>query len=173
MAIGFALHAVKNGVAYLWPAYLTHKALQYGHQEESRHWIIYWCVLAFCTTIEFQTDILLFWIPFYRLFKIFFALYLWHPQTQGAQIIYERFLSAYLNKHESEIDAAVEEAQQWLDQKSCLWRDKAYGVLQRGAILALEKAQEFASPSTSPRISAMRHASRLNHAAATHECKED
>lgn len=174
MVIGLALHAIQNGAAYLCPAYLTYKAIKKGHQ--IKKWCIYWCVLGVLTSVEFMCDLVLFWLPFYRLFKILFVLYLWNPNTNGAQMLYARCLAPYLRENEARIDVAAEEVQEWLQKRFVVWREQALIALGRGAVVVLEKAQELGSPkrsADSPRIGAFTDDCGINNAINTEPAEED
>lgn len=144
----FALffRAVQNAVAYLWPAYLTYKALVYSDAKDKHKWMTYWCVLAWFSGTEFLFDILLFWLPFYGLGKIAFVAYLWHPKTRGAELLYQEFLVPYLRENEAKIDKTAASWTSWISVKSSEAKERALTALGRGAVVVLEKAQEIGTP---------------------------
>jgi len=46
------------------------KAIESAHTDDDTKWLMYWCVYATFGILEFFTDQLLFWIPFYQLSKV-------------------------------------------------------------------------------------------------------
>jgi receptor expression-enhancing protein 5/6 len=72
--------------------------------------LTYWVVFAFFCTIEFFTDILLYWLPFYFLLKASVILYLALPQFQGAATLYTRFLRPILLQNMGHIDSGLGKA---------------------------------------------------------------
>ena len=54
--------------------------------------------------IEFFTDILLFWLPFYYVFKAGIIVWLMAPQTKGAEFVYARILRPFLIEKADSID---------------------------------------------------------------------
>jgi len=79
--------------------------------EKLRGWCIYWLVLATFTVFERITDAFLFFLPLYHEAKVAFVVYLWHPKSQGALYIYDKFVAPTLSKHEGLIDRKIEETQ--------------------------------------------------------------
>ncbi|KAI8978056.1 hypothetical protein BDB01DRAFT_281518 [Pilobolus umbonatus] len=74
---------IKLGLLQLYPAYITY------------------------LSIEYFTDIFLFWIPFYTEFKLILLLWLILPQTQGTTLVYNRYLFPYLEQNEEYIDTTL------------------------------------------------------------------
>lgn len=61
-------------------AYASFKAIESPGKEDDKQWLTYWTVIGFVQMIEYFSDILLYWFPFYYLFKTLFVLYLALPQ---------------------------------------------------------------------------------------------
>eukprot|EP00210_Caulerpa_lentillifera_P009389 g8951.t1 len=146
MVFAFVLRALENVVAYVCPAYLTYKALEYSNDKERQKWIVYWCILAWFSAMEFICDFVLFWIPFYSLGKITFVIYLWHPKTKGAEMIYREFLVPYLRQNEAKIDKTSAAWTLWISEKYVEGKERALTALGRSAVAVLEKAQEIGTP---------------------------
>ncbi|KAJ3087003.1 hypothetical protein HK102_011990 [Quaeritorhiza haematococci] len=96
-----------NLLGFVYPAYASFKAIESGEKKDDTQWLTYWCVFGFLNIIEFFSDVLLYWIPFYYTFKAGFILYLALPQFQGAQFLYTRFLRPYLIKEQANIDSGI------------------------------------------------------------------
>ncbi|KAI8376918.1 TB2/DP1, HVA22 family-domain-containing protein [Blakeslea trispora] len=100
----FAGQLLTNTISWLYPAYASFKAIETPDKEDDKQWLTYWTVIGFVQTAEYFSDILLYWFPFYYLFKTLFVLYLALPQFKGAQTLYNRFLRPYLLESQGNID---------------------------------------------------------------------
>jgi len=92
-------------IAWVYPAYASFKALETPGTEDDVQWLTYWTVFGFVNVIEFFLDFLLFWFPFYFVFKTALVLWLALPQFRGAEYIYQNFLRGFLNSYEKSVDA--------------------------------------------------------------------
>ncbi|KAI7907237.1 TB2/DP1, HVA22 family-domain-containing protein [Cokeromyces recurvatus] len=93
-----------SAISWLYPAYASFKAIETVDKNDDKQWLTYWTVIGFIQMIEYFSDILLYWFPFYYLFKTLFVLYLALPQFKGAEVIYSRFLRPYLLNAQGDID---------------------------------------------------------------------
>ncbi|KAL7321514.1 ER membrane protein DP1/Yop1 [Mucor circinelloides] len=93
-----------NAISWIYPAYASFKAIESPNTDDDTQWLTYWTVIGFAQMIEYFSDILLYWFPFYYTFKTLFVLWLILPQFRGAQIAYERFLRPFLLNAQPEID---------------------------------------------------------------------
>ncbi|KAI8986593.1 TB2/DP1, HVA22 family-domain-containing protein [Pilobolus umbonatus] len=94
-----------NGISWIYPAYASFKAIESPSKEDDKQWLTYWTVIGFFQMIEYFSDILLHWFPFYYLFKTLLVLYLALPYFRGAETVYSRFLRPYLLQAQNDIDA--------------------------------------------------------------------
>ncbi|KAI3655749.1 hypothetical protein MP638_006556 [Amoeboaphelidium occidentale] len=81
---------ITNLVGFIYPAYASLKALE-GKQEQTQ-WISYWLLFGLFSVLEFFSDVMLKWFPFFYVFKVIFLAYAFLPQTLGATVVYERLL---------------------------------------------------------------------------------
>ncbi|KAI7900085.1 TB2/DP1, HVA22 family-domain-containing protein [Cokeromyces recurvatus] len=91
-----AAQLLTNALAWVYPSYASFKAIESPSTTDDTQWLTYWTVLGFVQIIEYFSDILLYWFPFYYTFKTIFILWLILPQFRGAQFVYERFLRPFL-----------------------------------------------------------------------------
>ncbi|KAI8898463.1 TB2/DP1, HVA22 family-domain-containing protein, partial [Globomyces pollinis-pini] len=96
-----------NILGFVYPSYASFKAIESSNKDDDVQWLTYWTVFAFLNLIEFFSDILLFWLPFYYFFKATIILYLVLPQTRGALTVYQSILRPFLVKEQANIDAAL------------------------------------------------------------------
>lgn len=61
-------------------AYASFKAMETPEENDDKQWLTYWTVFASLQTVEYFSDILLYWFPFYYLCKTLLVLYLVLPQ---------------------------------------------------------------------------------------------
>ncbi|KAI8994792.1 TB2/DP1, HVA22 family-domain-containing protein [Pilobolus umbonatus] len=93
-----------NAIAWVYPAYASFKAIESPSTKDDTQWLTYWTVLGFLQVVEYFTDILLRWFPFYYTFKTLLVIWLILPQFQGAEVFYNRFLRPLLISNQSHID---------------------------------------------------------------------
>ncbi|KAI8878472.1 hypothetical protein K501DRAFT_228355 [Backusella circina FSU 941] len=93
-----------NSISWVYPAYASFKAIESSNKQDDTQWLTYWTVVGFVQMLEYFSDILLYWFPFYYLFKTLFVLWLALPQFNGAEILYNRALRPYLLQAQGDID---------------------------------------------------------------------
>ncbi|KAI8990881.1 TB2/DP1, HVA22 family-domain-containing protein [Mycotypha africana] len=111
MLTTFIYFPVKLGLLQLYPAYIGYKAIKANDQQQFGSLLTFWIVSIVYLAIEYFSDMFLFWMPFYTEIKLVIVLWLILPQTQGAALVYTRYLDPFLNQHETEIDHVLVEIQ--------------------------------------------------------------
>ncbi|CAK4067809.1 unnamed protein product [Aphanomyces euteiches] len=101
---------ISNLVGFVYPAYMSFKALNTDSSTDDTQWLTYWVVYSAFNLTEQITDTLLFWVPMYFFIKIAFLVWCYHPSTLGATTIYESLIKPNLAGHVSQIDAALKQA---------------------------------------------------------------
>ena len=102
-----------NLIAFLYPSYQSFKAIQEAKEKTesttpaTRKWLCYWTTIALVSQVEFITS----WLPFYYPLKLLGVLYLILPQTNGVELVYERYVEPLLAQHEKTIDDGIERLQ--------------------------------------------------------------
>ncbi|KAI9912420.1 hypothetical protein PsorP6_005219 [Peronosclerospora sorghi] len=94
-------------VGFIYPAYMSFKAINTPGTVDDTQWLTYWVVYAFFNLTESITDLVLSWIPFYFFFKIAFLVWSYHPSTRGSNLIYNTLIKPYVAPHMSQIDSAL------------------------------------------------------------------
>ncbi|KAH7694610.1 TB2/DP1 protein family protein [Aphelenchoides avenae] len=109
-----------NIIGFVYPAYISIKAIETATKEDDTQWLTYWVVFALLNVVEFFSATITHYMPFYWLLKCAFLLYLYLPMTLGAHKLYLRFIRPFHEKHSARIDGALsgaaDRARQAFDQ---------------------------------------------------------
>mmetsp|Transcript_13390 Transcript_13390/g.20379 ORF Transcript_13390/g.20379 Transcript_13390/m.20379 type:complete len:166 (-) Transcript_13390:143-640(-) len=79
---------ISDLVGFLYPAYMSFKAIDSVDNADNAQWLTYWVVFAVFSILESTVSFLTSFIPFYFYIKMGFFLWLYHPQFMGAQMVY-------------------------------------------------------------------------------------
>ncbi|CAG8474791.1 333_t:CDS:2 [Paraglomus occultum] len=103
----FAGQLLSNLVGWVYPAYRSFQAIETADKTDDTQWLTYWAVYGFVALVEFFSNIILYWVPFYYLVKTLFFLWLFLPQFKGAETLYTKFLRPVLLQYSGEVDAGL------------------------------------------------------------------
>ncbi|GMR61533.1 hypothetical protein PMAYCL1PPCAC_31728, partial [Pristionchus mayeri] len=96
-----------NLVGFGYPAYVSVKAIRSPSKDDDTQWLTYWTVFGFLCVIDFWADSIMGYFPFFYLLKAVFLMYLYLPQTNGAEYLYTKY-----------VDPAVTKFDAWLAKQS-------------------------------------------------------
>ncbi|CAG8712528.1 23209_t:CDS:2 [Racocetra persica] len=114
-------------IGWLYPAYASFKAIESKETSDDVQWLTYWTVYGFINMVEFFSDFILYWVPFYFLFKTVFFLWLLLPPFKGAQLIYTKFLRPALISYQGDIDKNINK---WKNKIEDVARDAAQSAME-------------------------------------------
>lgn len=98
---------------FLYPAWASYKAIETRSRGEDALWLTYWTVFGFVQVFDKLVFSMFRYIPFYSMLKIALFIYLYHPKTQGALVLYTKVIRPnFLNYEGEEYKKEVEELAQ-------------------------------------------------------------
>lgn len=101
MMCGGGAQFVSNLIGFVYPCYASVLAIRTPGQEDDTQWLVYWTTFSSFFLVDAFAGVFLSWFPFYFILKSAFLVYLWLPQTNGAQYLYVKYVDpaySYLEK---------------------------------------------------------------------------
>ncbi|CDJ41800.1 hypothetical protein, conserved [Eimeria tenella] len=129
LGTGFGGGLVCDIAGFLYPAWMSFLAIESPGTEGEKLWLTYWVVYSAFSILEYFVDFILFWIPFYYLFKFCFLLYLALPRFKGAETIYNLVIRPLLLQQQQPLQQLAEAG------------NKAAAELQQKVLEGINKVQ--------------------------------
>ena len=104
LGVGEDYVTIAIGIGY--PAFMSFLALETKSTDDDKQWLTYWIVFGAFNIIDHFAEVITAFIPFYLFFKVLFLIFLMHPSTQGALMIYNAYILPNVEKYESKIAEA-------------------------------------------------------------------
>ena len=90
---------VTDLVSFVYPAYMSFKAIDSSNTVDHTQWLTYWVVFSFMSIIESIFGYLTEFIPFYFVIKVAFFIWLYHPKFTGAGLVYTQAIKPFVMPH--------------------------------------------------------------------------
>jgi len=87
---------ISDLVSFIYPAYMSFKAVDSADPTDDTQWLTYWVVFAFVSIIESCASFFIEYIPMYFFFKLGFFIWCYHPKFLGAGLIYTQVIKPFL-----------------------------------------------------------------------------
>ncbi|EEH19803.2 hypothetical protein PABG_02062 [Paracoccidioides brasiliensis Pb03] len=107
---GVIADLLSSVLTILFPIFASYKALRASDPTQLAPWLMYWVVMSLILLAESWTYFIVGWFPFYSWIRLFALSYLVLPQTQGAKLLYQRYVDPFLFHHEREIEQFISQA---------------------------------------------------------------
>ncbi|KJH51159.1 TB2/DP1, HVA22 family [Dictyocaulus viviparus] len=108
LIFGHFAELVCNFMGFIYPAYVSIKAIESPTKNDDTQWLTYWVVFAVFSVAEFFSQQILAIFPVYWLSKSLFLLWLYLPSTMGASKVYHKLIRPIALKHQTSIDHRIE-----------------------------------------------------------------
>lgn len=109
-----ALYIITMLLSLLYPGYKSYISLKQNDEKQNdekienrNKWLTYWIVYSSISVIENIFWLVINYIPFYYILKLFLTIWLIYPEAYGSLIIYKKLIEPYLNQNKKEIDTAI------------------------------------------------------------------
>jgi len=111
IVVGYASQLICNVLGFVYPAYESIKAIETAQTKDDTKWLTYWVVYSSFIILEFFSDYLLFWIPFYFFFKTGLLIWCMHPSYNGTEFLYNNVIRPVFLQNEKRVDSFINKAQ--------------------------------------------------------------
>lgn len=102
---GFTMNIVVDILGFVYPVYMSYKAINTEDTADDKQWLTYWVVYGFLQLVE-KLFFLEYLIPLYFLFKL---LFLWYCACRGgATHVYKHVIQPSMSQYEQRIDESID-----------------------------------------------------------------
>lgn len=93
---------VTDLVGFLYPAYMSFKSMESSPKavpDDATQWLTYWVIFSSLSVTEGLFTFIVKLIPFYYGIKMGLIIWLYHPKTTGAEILYKQVVRPKILPH--------------------------------------------------------------------------
>ena len=102
--LGVGQTYITQFIAVAYPCFMSFIALETDEADDDKQWLTYWVCFGAFNIVDQFAGIILSFIPFYYFLKLGFLVYLMHPSTLGATMVYNTHVLPLMKHQESNIE---------------------------------------------------------------------
>ncbi|GIY95966.1 receptor expression-enhancing protein 5 [Caerostris extrusa] len=111
MILGRGAELICNLIGFGYPAYVSLIALETSSKDDDTKWLTYWVTFACFSLVEFFSDFIVSFVPFYWLAKCLFLIWCFAPiENNGSRFLYGRVIRPIFLKNRKNIDDVLNKA---------------------------------------------------------------
>merc|ERR1719399_2321604 len=137
---GFGAGVLATLVGFCYPAFSSFKALEDGAADRQKFWLTYWVVYSTFVVTEGFIEPILYFVPLYYPIKLAFLVWLFYPQTRGAETIYNGLLKEAIKPYVDTIDGGLDAATAQMKEAMSTAGDAASQLASEGIAMAGKEA---------------------------------